>query len=290
MNAFSATILTLLLWCSQATARELVTYSSIDANGNAVEISGVLNVPNVPASEGRKFPAVILLHTVGGWSYPVTEQYAKALTDAGYVTLEPRLFPNKESAPTVGAKLLPMVYDGLGYLATRGDVDGRRIGIAGFSFGGAITLHAAAEWAQLAYARGGLKFAAHAPFYPSCGLFTAFAQGKRKTPGIPADALTKWTGAPIKIFAGGRDDYDNRDPNACGELVAQIPKAYQPIFSVQLYPEATHGWDQQSATFYDRNACNGRGCTNSNEANPTVTRQGISDLIEFFGKALAGAQ
>jgi uncharacterized protein len=184
-----------------------------------------------------------------------------------------------------------MVYDALRYLTARGDVDSKRIGVAGFSFGGALALHSAASWAQEAYAKNpDLKFAAHAPFYPSCGLFSAFAQGKRKTPIIPVDAFTKWTGVPVKIFAGGRDDYDNQDPNACAEFISHIPAAYRSNFSVKLYPEATHGWDQQSAKFYDRIACNGRGCMNSNEANPIVTQQSINDLVEFFRKALAICQ
>jgi dienelactone hydrolase len=176
----------------------------------------------------------------------------------------------------------------LRYLSERTDVDASRIGIAGFSYGGAVTLHSAAAWTQATHAKNAdLRFAAHAPFYPSCGLFTAFAQGKRKTPGIPADALTKWTGAPVKIFAGGRDDYDDRDPNACAELVAALPPAYQGLFTIQLYPEATHAWDQSSASFYDARACKGRGCVNSNESNPEVTRKSIADLLDFFGKTLA---
>ena len=278
----------LLVWCTHSLAQELIKYPSTDPSGNAIEVTALVSIPKQLRTNGQKLSAVVLLHSVGGWSHPVTEQYAKALSEAGVLALEPRLFQNRASAPSVGVALLPMVYDALRYLSERGDVDSKRIGIAGFSFGGAVTLHSAAAWAQAAYSKNPeLKFAAHAPFYPSCGLFSAFAQGKRKTPGIPTDALTKWTGAPVKIFAGGRDDYDDRDPNACSELISLLPSAYQPIFSVQLYPQATHAWDQQSASYYDRSACKGRGCVNTTEADPEVTRQGIKDLLDFFGKTLS---
>jgi len=288
MKRFLPFVTPLLMWCTQSLGQELIKYPSTDASGNAIEVTVAISVPKELPKNGQKLPAVVLLHSVGGWSHPVTEQYAKALSEAGVLVLEPRLFQNRASAPSVGVTLLPMVYDALRYLAQRGDVDSRRIGIAGFSFGGAVALHAAAAWTQAAYAKNpDLKFAAHAPFYPSCGLFSAFAQGKRKTPGIPADALTKWTGAPVKIFAGGRDDYDDRDPNACAELISLLPPTYHPIFSVQLYPQATHAWDQQSASFYERSACKGRGCVNTNESSPELTRQSIKDLVDFFGKALA---
>jgi dienelactone hydrolase len=183
--------------------------------------------------------------------------------------------------------MLPMVYDSLRYLATRDDVDSRRVGLAGFSTGGALSLHSAAAWAQAAYAESpDLKFAAHAPFYPVCWAFSAFAQGKRTTPNVPTDAFAKWTGVPVKIFAGGMDDYDDKDPNACTEFISRIPAEYQKSFSVQLYPEATHGWDQQSATFYAKFACKGRGCTNHNESNPKLAQQSVSDLVVFFRKTL----
>lgn len=288
-TSFAAALL--LLWGSKTFGEELVKYSSTDPSGNSIEVVATISIPKKPPSDGKRFPAVVLLHSVGGWSYPVTDQYAKALSEAGVLTLEPRLFQNRASAPTVGVTLLPMVYDALRYLSERNDVDSKRIGVAGFSFGGAVALHAAATWAQAAYAKSpDLKFAAHASFYPSCGLFSAFAQGKRKTPGIPVDAMTKWTGSPVKIFAGGQDDYDDKDPNACAEFVSLIPAPYQQSFSVNLYPEATHAWDQQSATFYERIACKGKGCTNTTVSNPEVTRKGMKDLLDFFGGTLVSRQ
>lgn len=260
-------------------------YPSVDAGGNAVEVGATLSVPKKPGVAGDKAAAVILLHSKGGWNYPVTAQYARALADAGFVVLEPQLFANPASVPPTLP--IPMVYDGLRYLAARNDIDPKRIGVAGFSYGGMLALHAAAAWSQSAYARNpDLKFAAHAPFYPVCWTFTAFVQGKRKVAGIPDNAFEKWTGAPVRIFAGGRDDYDDRDPKACDEFVARLPAADQSLFSVKVYPEATHGWDQQGAAFYEKMACKGRGCRNSNVADSELTQQSIGDLVEFFTQTL----
>lgn len=278
-----------LLWCVESTAQNLVKYPSLDSSGNSIEVTAVLSTPPKQGAGGQKLPAVVLFHSVGGWEYPVTEQYAKALSEAGFLVLEPRLFANKASAPPGGPLVvLPMAYDALRYLASRDDVDRQRIGAAGFSFGGMVVLHAAASWAQAANGKDAeLKFAAHAPFYPLCWIFSDLAKGKRSPPGFPADGFKNWTGVPVKIFAGGRDGYDDKDPNACTEFISYIPPEQQANFSVQLYPEATHGWDQKSVTFYEKLACKGRGCNNSNEANPEVTRQSINDLVEYFRKVLA---
>jgi len=266
-----------------AVAQQLVTYKSSDAAGQPIEVAAMLTLPATPLPAGTRGPAVVLFHSGWGWETPVTAQYAKALSAAGFTVLEPRIFPNDKAPAPRPFSVTQIAYDALGLLAGRDDVDPRRVGIAGFSWGGQLALHTAAAWAQAAHApRPDLKFAAHAPFYPVCWAFTAFAQGKRKTPGLPDDAFTKWTGAPVRIFAGGKDDYDDEDPAACAEFVSALPAEYRSTFSVRVYPEATHGWDQDSARFYVNAACKGRGCWNINQSNAEVTRQGIRELVEFF--------
>ena len=110
---------------------------------------------------------------------------------------------------------------------------------------------------------------------------------KGKPSPVPTNAWLEWTGAPVKIFAGGNDDYDDRDPNACQEAIDSLPEPARQSFSVKVYASATHGWDQRrSATFYELLACKGRGCNNSNAPDAQVTRQSINDLIEFLGTAM----
>ena len=230
---------------SESIAQPAVTYPATSPSGSPLETQAILTLPKGRPPGAGRLPAVILIHSSGGWDSPVTGQYAEALGEAGFVVLEPRLFPNDKSGIPAARSNLRTAYDALAYLAGRDDVDATRVGLAGFSYGGQIALHAAAAWAQEAYARSpDHRFAAHAPFYPVCWAFSAFAQGKRKSPPLPEDAFTKWTGAPVRIFAGGKDDYDDKDPAACGTFVSSLPAAYRQAFSVQLYPDATHGWDQ----------------------------------------------
>lgn len=272
----------LLAACCDASAQEVLRIPTTAANNGKAFVEGLLNRP-VNAQADKPYPAVVLLHAGGGWEVPVTGQYAKALNQAGFATLELRLFRSEaERAPTrIG--YLQNIYDALRYLGAQQGVNSDQVSVAGFSFGGILALTSATSWAYERFGRGtGPKFAAHAPFYPLCYTYAAFAKAGRPTADLPGDLLVKWTGAPVRIFAAGKDDYDDRDPKVCEEFVSLIPEPQRNAFSVTLYPDATHGWDQPSAVFIDKNACKGRGCTNRNVANDPVTRTSIEDLVGFM--------
>ena len=244
-------------------------------------------VRQASAGSGQtKYPAVILLHSSWGWADPHegVQVYAEALSSAGYVTLEPRMFPGVggNGAPS---SYLPEFFGVLRYAATRPDVDPNRIAVSGFSFGGILSFIAATKWANELYLNGSPRVAAYAPFYPVCWLLKANVKGKPSP--VPTDAWLEWTGAPVKIFAGGKDDYDDRDPNACQEAIDSLPESARESFSVKVYASATHGWDQRrSETFYEPLACKGHGCNNSILPDAQVTRQSIGDLIDFLGTAM----
>jgi dienelactone hydrolase len=210
-----------------------------------------------------------------------------ALQEVGFATLELRMFPALASAKPGGpSAYLPELFGSLNYLATNPDIDPKRIGVAGYSYGGLLTLVAATTWANKTYAMPDQQFSAYASFYPMCWVLKANAQG-RKSP-VPASAWMEWTGRPIRIFAGANDDYDNRDPKACENAVSALPVAQQRGFSVQVYPDATHGWDQKKgATFFEKLACNGRGCNNTNQPNRQVTELSIKELTGFMSTNLA---
>lgn len=250
------------------------------------KIEAVVRQPSAGSGQTR-YPAVILLHSGWGWAddHEGVQGYAKALSSAGYVTLEPRMFPTSNAIRGGAARYLPEFFGMLKYAATRPDVDSTRIAAAGFSFGGILSLTAATKWANEQYLKGSSGIAAYAPFYPVCWLLKANVKG-RPTP-VPTEAWSEWTGAPVKIFAGGKDDYDDRDPNACQEAIDSLPESARKSFSVKVYASATHGWDQQrSELFYEPLACKGRGCNNKNLPDAQVTRQSIKDLIEFLDTAM----
>lgn len=205
--------------CS-AFAQDVLRIPTTAPNNGQPFVEGVLTRPVDPQVD-KPYPAVVLLHAGGGWEVPVTGQYAKALNQAGFATLELRLFRSEaERAPT-RMGYLQNLYDALRFLGTQQNINPDRVSVAGFSFGGILALTSATSWAYERFGRGtGPQFAAHAPFYPVCYGYAAFAKAKRATADLPSDFLAKWTGAPVRIFAAGQDDYDDRDPKVCEEFVS----------------------------------------------------------------------
>lgn len=268
--------------CCEAMAQETLRIPTTASNNGQAFVEGILTRP-VNAQADKPYPAVVLLHAGGGWEVPVTGQYSKALNQAGFATLELRLFRSEaERAPT-RMGYLQNLYDALRFLGTQPSVNPDRVSVAGFSFGGILALTSATSWAYERFGRStGPRFAAHAAFYPVCYGYAAFAKAGRPTADLPGDFLVKWTGASVRIFAAGKDDYDDRDPKVCEEFVSLIPEPQRNAFSVTLYPDATHGWDQPSAAFFEKIACKGRGCMNRNVANAVVTRTSIEELVGFM--------
>jgi len=269
----------------QAQETVQVPVAAVGGGDGSRKIEALVRQPSTGSGQ-TKHPAVILLHSSWGWAddHEGVEVYAEALSSAGYVTLVPRLFPGG-GANGSAASYLPEFFGVLRYAATRPDVDPGRIAVSGFSFGGILSLIAATKWANESYLNGSPRVAAYAPFYPVCWLFKANVKGKPSP--VPTDAWQEWTGVPVRIFAGGKDDYDERDPNACQEAIDSLPELGRRSFSVKVYASATHGWDQRrAATFYEGLACKGRGCYNSNVPDAKLTRQSIKDLIAFLGTAM----
>jgi dienelactone hydrolase len=256
-------------------------------NGNRV-VEAKLGRPAQVGSDETGSPAVVLLHHGGGCSVSQTRAYADALNQAGFFTLEPCLFSTIAQRDRVAATYLPQVFGALRYLAQLPGVDKSRIAIAGGSYGGNLTLMSATRWANQVHGDSTIPgFAAHVPFYPTCFLIERFVRAGQSLPQIPADAYNQYTGAPIRIFAGTLDDYEDRDPQSCASMVSAIGEGIRPHVSIRLFPGATHGWDHgQTYSFYESVACKGKGCRNTNAYQPETTRQGIKELIEFLGDAL----
>jgi dienelactone hydrolase len=276
-----------LAWPAAATPQEVVRFPTAGPGGTETgeEATAQLSYPELPGQAGR-LPAVVLLHSSWGWAdeHEGFRAYARHLREAGFVALELRMFQSHANARKGGAEAyLPHLFGSLKFLAARPDIDPQRISVAGFSFGGMMAILSATRWANETYGKPGLQFSAHAPFYPVCWLLKANIQG-RQSP-VPTSAWQTWTGAPVRIFAGADDDYDDRDPGACQDLVNAIPEGQRQAFSVQVYPGATHGWDQpMGANFYVKLACKGQGCYNRNSPDRKITEQSTRDLIEFLSR------
>jgi len=290
---FSAVVLALICNAalSQASAaptmepiRKEVTFHLAGSNEDTV--NGVLTTPATLQDE--KAPAIVLLHHGGGWQNTQTRQYAEALSKAGYATLELILFNTGDEKMAKPSMYLPHVYGALKFLSKQPYVDAKRIAVSGGSYGGLLTILTATDWAYEQYgAPEHIRFAAHAAFYPMCWAINYFVVKKPGTPDVPGTVYDKYTGAPVKIYAGSEDDYDGRDPKACDNLVLALPEDQRSAFSVRVFQGATHGWDhQRNSTFYEKIACKGKGCYNTNTTDAKITAEGIEDLKEFLKTAM----
>jgi dienelactone hydrolase len=181
-----------------------------------------------PYGPGR-FPAVVLLHGRGGFSFHDTAA-AATLKSRGYVALA----LDSLGAANVcqgGGGALPEGTDAfaaLRFLAAQDFVASDRIAIMGFSMGALATLMAVD---QSPLARGQtLQFRAAVAYYPPC----QYIDGH----------LT----APALILIGDQDDWSS--PDACRKLAAHesdigITRGEGPSAPLDLivYPNATHAFD-----------------------------------------------
>ena len=277
-------VLSLLAVCPVATyaqeKEKVVEYEYKTVAGKTDELEAVLRLPS--SAPNRR--AVVILHDGGGWSAGRTKQYADMFTANGYVTLEPRVY--RSAGGWDGYNDLSKVFASLKMLAKRADVDPANIYVMGQSAGAMLSILAATDWANRNMNDSGTKFKAHASLYPVCWMFEESAKGNPSGTykEFPKESFQAWSGAPIKLFIGTRDDYEDRESNTCASFVAQITnETHRKVFSILKYENATHGWDHgKTYSFHARSACKGRGCTNTNESNPEITKKAYQDVLDFL--------
>ena len=148
-------------------------------------------------------------------------------------------------------------YGALGYLRTRPEVDGARIGLQGWSNGGSATLAAMAAGSGLT--PGSQKgFVAALVFYPACGLHGQFEGGYKPY-------------APTRVFMGTADE--EVSPKRCKALVDASRESGGDI-SIKLYPGATHSFDDPGAK------------RQKVEANAEATDDAVERALAFFKQRL----
>ena len=263
-----------------AAIAQSISYSAVNSEkltqARLAKPSNILNAVNSGA--------VVLLHTGGGCQNSQTRVYADALNNAGFYTLEPCLFNNENERSTSTVVYLPQIFGALRYLAQIQGVDKNKISILGGSYGAALAFVSATTWAYETHADKNFPpFAAHAPFYPGCWIYERFIKARVGRADLPGNAYDIFTGAPVRIYSGGKDDYDSRDPKACESMIKSLSPTNQQLFSLKFFPNATHRWDGPlSASFFDPLACKGRGCVNANIADSAITKEGIEDFLDFL--------
>jgi len=254
--------------------------TEISGWGQVAEVSGHFGLP---AGSTGKVPAMLILHGSGGVDGRGAF-YAKALQEAGIATLEITMFA-PGGRPQAGSKAtMPHAAAALKWLAAQPTVDGERLGVMGFSWGGGMSVWMSSELVQERLGRDAPKPAAFAPFYPVCSIMVRDVVNP-KNPYY--NAQTRMSAAPMLIQAGTRDDYEEGE-RPCDAFVAMWPVAAREHATVRYIEGATHIFDSQkpATQFYDEFAHAGRGGMVSAIPSPKAAAEARQAVVSFFVKHL----
>lgn len=213
-------------------------------------IKGKLSLPDGPGrgqgcGAAHKIPAVVILHGSSGIDAR-GDFYEAALNEAGIATLqidmwEARGVTGASNRPNAPILTQPDAFAALAFLAAQPGIAADRIGVLGFSWGGAMSL-GSAEQLYAGMFGGGRKFKAHVAHYPVCYAANA------AIPGLPPPAqfgtqFLHLTGAPVLIQVGSSDDYDN-GAAPCQALAQAVNPGNGNAVDVVAVPESEHAWDR----------------------------------------------
>lgn len=252
-------------------AAERVTFASLHAPP--------LNIPAVYLAARRPTDGVVVI--VHGSSGPDSRglALAKALTERGIGSLEidmwaPRGLKGGLDRPKSIPETLPDVFGAFDYLASRAEVDPEKIGIAGFSWGGMLSMLSATRPYTEHWLKG-RRFAAHAPFYPVCWAYNR----------LPGFEFAEFTGAPVLLQCGAIDAYD--PPGAPERLRDETDQRAPGLMRLILHENATHAFDrvEPDMTIRDPFAHGGQGGEVLFAANQQAAEMARAEAVAFFAKA-----
>jgi dienelactone hydrolase len=209
----------------------------------AVTVKATLGFPEQVRD---RYPAIIVVHALGGYRDANEGFVAAELRKAGFATLT---YDSFAARGTTGAALqgssgyLPPgvadAYAALRLLSGEPRIDPDRIAIIGFSYGAEVAHLTAFETLRSALNPGPGRFAAHVAFYPG-GTFGAIAEANA------------YTGSPVLMLLGEKDD--NLPVAKIENYLAYARAAGTPApIETLIYPGAYHAWtvpDQPTARFY----------------------------------------
>jgi dienelactone hydrolase len=200
--------------------------------------------PGSCQSAQRGLPAVLLLHGSGGVDLR-GDFYARALAEAGVASLELDMWEARgvtgpENRPALPAYTYPDAFAGLSFLSVYPGIDGDRVGVLGFSWGGVMSMASATEGVVALYGDGVHRFKAHAAHYPSCYAYNNPYIPKSEFGSAAGNPLT---GAPILVQIGDQDDYDE-GAGPCLALQSGLVESEGKLLDVSVYPGAHHAWDR----------------------------------------------
>jgi dienelactone hydrolase len=212
-----------------------------------------------PAGAGPH-PAVVLLHTCAGVR-PHLTAWAGRLAARGYASLIVDSFTPRGAPACDVPRFWPATLDevaedalrALDHLRARPGIDGRRVGVMGFSYGGSAAL----RLARPRYHGGTRRFGAAVAFYPLCAPYRTGTE--ERSDNLHADVDT-----PTLILMGEADTDTPGVVASCAARVEQARRAGCPV-SIALFPGAGHVFDVH---------------------HPEATRAAAAVMLEFLDRHL----
>ena len=241
MRSITLTLLALILAWTTAFAAEVdLKFPKEPEHEVKLPGRGVLTGARLYAPEGAgPFPAVVLSHTCGPLRQHVFE-WAQRFLAAGHAVLVvdhlgPRgaatnCWPNSRVTVTEYAQ---DAVAALRHLRSMAIVDGKRIVLMGFSYGGMAGLRASSKGFREKYLAGE-GFAAIVSFYPWCNQQAG-----------PTHQDSQWnfyddTTTPLLVLLGADDD--NCDPRSCIDKAKENAAKGMPV-EYKVFPGTTHLFD-----------------------------------------------
>jgi dienelactone hydrolase len=232
-----------LAWPLAAQAQERIilesaSYSDLRQLATQPGAGSKLDVPaqlDFPSRDNGKYPAVVILHTLGGYQESNEGWFAAEFRMAGFASLTYDSFAARKidasqaggARPGDFASGVADAYAALRSLSANPRIEADQIAIIGFSFGGEVTHLAALESFRRSSARE-QRFAAFVSFYPA-GVYA------------PRAEAGAYTGQPVAMLLGDRDD--NLPLDKVNEFL-RYEQTFNPSFPVQarVYNGAAHAW------------------------------------------------
>jgi dienelactone hydrolase len=188
-----------------------------------------------PAIAKDRHPAVIVVHTLGGYRDANENYVAAELRKSGFATLTYDGFAARGTTGMAMSALPSYLPSGVAdayaarrLLANEPRIDAGRIAIIGFSFGADVAHLAAFEPLRSALESGPVRFAAHVAFYPAGSIGTIAGPGA-------------YTGSPVLMLLGEKDD--NLPVAKIENYLAYARAAGYPApIETVIYPGAYHAW------------------------------------------------
>ena len=232
------------------------------------------------------FPAIVLMHGCHGVSRSIRD-WGRWFRGHGYVALVVDSWASRglgeQCSPGVDLPNTARFDDAIGalrWLQAQPDVDRERIGIIGWSNGGAFSLAAVnGPTAERAKQRG-----VDVPppgFRAAVGMY----------PGACQSLINELSVKPVLILIGGDDDWTN--PAECQAMAAR-QRAKGADVAIVVYPGAVHYFDVEGqrreflADVENRNAKSGRCCGATVGFDAAANADAHRRVGDFFARHLGG--